>query len=203
MDGGVDRVRARPGGRNADVRTRVFDAVRDALERGDPAALTIDEVARRSGVHRATIYRRWLSTGGLVADLLTALTPVHTPLPDTGDLRSDLLDVATRVAGTVASPMSQAMLPLIATGTDERLNHAAAGYWGSLFDHTAAVIRRAQQRGQATADVDPVHAVEMLLAPIYLRSLVTHQPIDAVVVERTVDLIVRTLTAHHEFVTEP
>jgi AcrR family transcriptional regulator len=192
----VDRVRARPGGRNAEVRTRVFEAVRDALERGDPTALTIDEIARRSGVHRATIYRRWLSTGGLVADLLIALTPVHTPLPDTGDLRTDLLDVATRVAGTVASPMSRALLPLIAAGTDERLDHAAARYWGSLFEHTATVIRRAQQRGHATADIDPVHAIEMLLAPIYLRSLVTHQPIDDVVLERTVDLIVRTLTGH-------
>ena len=197
MGDGVDRVRARPGGRSADVRTRVFDAVRDALERGDATALTIDEVARRSGVHKATIYRRWLSTAGLVADLLTALTPVHTPLPDTGDLHTDLLDVATRVAGTVASPMSQAMLPLIAAGADERLNHAAASYWSSLFDHTATVIRRAQQRGQATADFDPVHGIELLLAPIYLRSLVTHQPIDAVVVERTVDLVVRTLTGSH------
>ena len=86
MDG-VDRVRARPGGRSADVRARVFGAVREALEGGDPAALTIEEVARRSGVHKATIYRRWLSTAGLVADLLVALTPVETPLPDTGDLR--------------------------------------------------------------------------------------------------------------------
>jgi AcrR family transcriptional regulator len=195
MVDGVDQVRVRPGGRSAEVRARVFEAVRDALERGDPAALTIDEVARRSGVHKATIYRRWLSTGGLVADLLTALTPVETPLPDTGDLRADLLDVATRVAGTVASPMSQAMLPLITAGTDGRLNAAAARYWSSLFDHTATVIHRAQQRGQAAADIDPVHAIELLLAPIYLRSLVTHQPVDAALVERAVDLTVRTLTA--------
>jgi AcrR family transcriptional regulator len=193
---GVDQVRARPGGRSAEVRARVFEAVRDALQCGDPGALTIDEVARRSGVHKATIYRRWLSTGGLVADLLTALTPVDTPLPDTGDLRADLLDVATRVAGTVASPMSQAMLPLITAGADERLNAAAANYWSSLFDHTATVIHRAQQRGQAAADVDPVHAIELLLAPIYLRSLVTHQLVDTAVIERAVDLTVRTLTAH-------
>jgi AcrR family transcriptional regulator len=192
--GGVDRVRARPGGRSADVRARVFDAVRDALERGDPAALTIDEVARRSGVHKATIYRRWLSTTGLVADLLAALTPVRTPLPDTGDLRTDLLDVTTRVAGTVASPMSQAMLPLIAASTDARLNRAAADYWGSLFDHTATVIRHAQQRGHVAVDVDPIQAIEALVAPIYLRTLVTHQPVDAAVVERAVDLTVWMLT---------
>ena len=192
MDG-VDRVRTRPGGRNADVRERVFAAVRDALEHGDPAALTIDEVARRSGVHKATIYRRWLSTAGLVADLLIALTPVETPLPDTGDLRRDLLDVATRVADTIASPMSQTMLPLIAASSGDRLADAAAGYWASLFDHTATVVRRAQHRGQATSDIDPVDAIESLLAPIYLRALVTHQPVDAAHIARAVDLTVRML----------
>lgn len=192
MDG-VDRVRARPGGRSADVRERVFGAVRDALERGDPAALAIEEVARRSGVHKTTIYRRWLSSAGLVADLLIALTPVETPLPDTGDLRRDLIEVATRVADTIASPMSRTMLPLIAASADDRLARAAAGYWASLFDHTAAVIRRAQQRGEATTDVDPVSALETLLGPIYLRALVTHQAVDAALIERSADLTTRML----------
>lgn len=189
----MDRVQARPGGRSAAVRERVFDAVRDALERGDPAALTIEEVARRSGVHQATIYRRWLSTAGLVADLLIALTPVQTPLPDTGDLYNDLVEVATRVADTVASPTSQAMLPLIAASTDDRLTRAAADYWASLFDHTATVIRRAQQRGQATTDIDPTRAIETLLAPIYLRTLATHQPIDATLIAATAAATTRML----------
>jgi AcrR family transcriptional regulator len=191
---GVDRVRARPGGRSADVRARVFGAVREALEDGDPTALTIEEVARRSGVHKATIYRRWLSTAGLVADLLVALTPVETPLPDTGDLRHDLLDVATRVVDTIASPLSQAMLPLVVTaGADDPLARAAAGYWASLFDHTATVVRRAQHRGQATTDIDAVQAIESLLAPIYLRTLVTRQPVDRPFVEHLVDLTTRGL----------
>jgi AcrR family transcriptional regulator len=186
----VDRVRSRPGGRSAEVRERVFRAVRDALERGDPGALTIEEVARRSGVHKATIYRRWVSTAGLVADLLTALTPVRTPLPDTGDLHRDLVEVATRVADTVASPISQAMLPLVAASTEDRLAQAAAGYWASLFEHTATIVRRAQARGQAANDIDPVRAIESLVAPIYLRALVTHQPMAAVDIA---DLAARTV----------
>jgi AcrR family transcriptional regulator len=190
----VDQVQARPGGRSADVRARVFAAVRNALERGDPTALTIDEIARHSGVHKATIYRRWLSTAGLVADLLAALTPIETPLPDTGNLRIDLHEVTARVAATIASPMSQAILPLVAGSTDDRLARAAAAYWTSLFDHTATVIRRAQHRGEAAPDIDPVQAIESLLAPIYLRALVTHRPVDAGAIESTVDLTVRTLT---------
>jgi AcrR family transcriptional regulator len=189
----VDQVRVRPGGRNADVRQRVFAAVREALEHGDAAALTIEDIARRSGVHKATIYRRWLSTTGLVADLLHALTPVTTPLPDTGDLRRDLIEVATRVADTIASPMSRTMLPIVAAGADTRLADAAAAYWASLFDHTATVIRHAQHRGHATTDIDPVAAIETLLAPIYLRSLVTHQPVTGTVIQTLADRVTRML----------
>jgi AcrR family transcriptional regulator len=189
----VDQVRDRPGGRSARVRERVFGAVREALESGDPDALSIEELARKSGVHKTTIYRRWLSTAGLVADMLAALTPVETPLPDTGSLRQDLTEVATRVAATVASPASQAMLPLIAGTRDRHLAEAAAGYWSSLFDRTAQIVRRAQHRGEAAADVDPVDTIESLLAPIYFRTLVTHQPATSDLLDRLVDRTVRML----------
>jgi AcrR family transcriptional regulator len=173
----VDQVRTRPGGRSAQVRERVLAAVREAVESGDTDALSIDELARRSGVHRTTIYRRWLSTAGVFADLLVSLTPVETPLPDTGDLRQDLTDVAHRVAATLAAPLSATMLPMLAASTDPHVANAATAYWSRLFTHTAVVVRRAQARGEAAADLDPVATIESLLAPIYLRTLVTRQPI--------------------------
>lgn len=194
----VDRVRRRPGGRNAEARERVFAAVRRALEDGDVEALSVEALARASGVHKTTIYRRWLSTAGLIADLLAALTPVRTPLPDTGDLRADLADVARRVAATLAAPMSRSMLPIVAGTTDERLAGAAGRYWSSLFDHTAQVVRNAQDRGEAAAHVDPRDAVESLLAPIYLRVLITREPVTTEVIDRLVEQTARMLRAAPE-----
>jgi Tetracyclin repressor-like, C-terminal domain len=118
---------------------------------------------------------------------------LDTPLPDTGDLRRDLAAVANRVAATLATPMSQAMVHLVAGTTDDHLIQAAAGYWSTLFDHTAEVVRRAQRRGQATADIDPLAAVESLLAPIYLRVLVTRQPITTPFLESLVERTTRML----------
>jgi AcrR family transcriptional regulator len=180
----VDRVTTRPGGRSADVRERVFAALREALATGDPDALSVDALARRSGVHKATIYRRWMSSSGALADLLGELTPLVTPLPDTGDLEQDLAAVAKRVSRTLRSPTSNAIVHHIAGSTDPDLARAANAYWGSLFEHTAEVVRRAQQRGEAAADADPVEAIENLLAPLYLRLLVTHQPADQAFIDR-------------------
>jgi len=131
----------------------------------DPISLFVcGDVMRSSG-------KRWLSSAGLVADLLVALTPLETPLPDTGNLRTDLMAVVARAAATVAAPMSQAMLALVAGAADGPLALAAAEYWASLFQRTAEVIRRAQRRGDADPIVDAVDAIGSLLAPIYLRAL--------------------------------
>jgi hypothetical protein len=111
------------------------------------------------------------------------------PLPDTGDLRSDLAAIATRVSRTLTSPTSNAIVHHIAGSTDPDLARAANAYWGSLFDHTAQVVRRAQRRGEASADVDPVAAIETLLAPLYLRLLVTRLPLDRQLID---DLVART-----------
>jgi AcrR family transcriptional regulator len=189
----IDQVRSRPGGRNAQVRARVFDAIRQALESGDSDNLAIDRLAERAGVHRATIYRRWLSTEGLVADLLAELTPLDTPLPDTGSLRDDLTEVVARVAATATAPAALVLSRIVAGSADTHLGAAARGYWASVLDHTAEVIRRAQQRGQATTDVDAVAAIESLLAPIHFRLLVMHQPITdefcTGLVDRTIHMI--------------
>ncbi len=148
--------------------------------------LQAERVVRIGGAF--VVWRRWLSTSGALADLLSELTPLTVPLPDTGNLRGDLTAIATRVARTLTSPTSNAIVHHIAGSADPDLARAASAYWGSLFNHTAQVIRRAQQRGEASADVDTVAAIENL-APLYLRLLITRQPLDRQLID---DLVART-----------
>ena len=61
-------VSIRPGGRSARVRAEVLSAVREELTTHGYDGLSVEAVARRSGVHRATVYRRWKDVGGLLAD---------------------------------------------------------------------------------------------------------------------------------------
>lgn len=140
-------------------------ALTEALAAGDPDALSIDELARRSGVHRTTIYRRWMSTSGAIADLLADITPVEVPLPDTGDLRCDLTVTAERVWHTLNSPTASTIVRRVAASTNPELAQAAQEYWSRMLYSTAAIVRRAQERGQAAPDIDPVSAIETLLAP--------------------------------------
>ena len=60
--------RARPAGRGPKIRAAVLAATLAELTETGYTALTVDNVARRAGVHKTTIYRRWKDREGLVAD---------------------------------------------------------------------------------------------------------------------------------------
>jgi AcrR family transcriptional regulator len=185
----VDGVQRRPGGRNAAIRERVLDAVRNALESGDFEALDIDDLARLASVHRTTLYRRWTNRDGLAADLLVQLTPIDTPIPNTGSLRTDLRSTIERVARTTETSFAGALLRLVASSTDDRLIEAARNYWASAIAAAARTIEAAQTRRAVRPDVRADIIVELAIAPIYLRTLVTHQAVD----DELIDTIVRTI----------
>ena len=89
--------RGRPRTSEAD-RAILTAAVELLAERG-LAAMSIEEVAARAGVGKATIYRRWPSKGLLALDAFVAVFREQQPLPDTGTLRGDLIAALTRGCG--------------------------------------------------------------------------------------------------------
>src|SRR5579863_7338677 len=95
MDIGSGAVRPgpvrRPGGRSARVRARVLEATLDELVESGYAGMTVQGVAARAGVNKTSLYRRWGSKGGLLADALLSSSSDLTDPADTGNLRQDLL----------------------------------------------------------------------------------------------------------------
>jgi len=97
--------RARPAGRGPKIRAAVLAATLAELTENGYAALTVDSVARRSGVHKTTIYRRWKDREGLVADAVAErATTAKIPFPDTGDIDTDLLRLARMIVAFLTSP---------------------------------------------------------------------------------------------------
>lgn len=91
----------RPGGRTARVRESVLRAAGDALVEQGFDGLDLADVARRAEVGKTTVYRRWSTTAGLVADLLTDMAEQSEPRSDTGSLDEDLRANARLVVRTL------------------------------------------------------------------------------------------------------
>ena len=89
-----EAVARRPGRPRDPDRDRVIlDAVIALLSEPNTQRLGMREVATRSGTSLATIYRRWPSREGLLLDAIQRFMETDVPLPETGDLRRDLIAV--------------------------------------------------------------------------------------------------------------
>jgi AcrR family transcriptional regulator len=186
--------RRRTGGRSARVRQAVLQAtVQTVAERGADA-VNIAEIARQAGVHDTSIYRRWPTKEHLIFDSLLDYSVAQLPIPDTGTLRADLLAFACLIAGYAATPIGQALLKAMAvTDDDAALAAGRAQFWQFRLDQARAMIDRAITRGELRADTDPALAIELLIAPLHFRLLLSRQPIDERVSGQLIDLLLNGL----------
>jgi AcrR family transcriptional regulator len=83
-------------------------------ERGT-AELSIPVVAQRAGVNPTSIYRRWRTREGLLADVAMSRLERDLPLPDTGSLRGDLTTWAASAAADLARPEGRLFLLALTT----------------------------------------------------------------------------------------
>lgn len=83
----------------------ILDAARACVEEFGVRRTTLTEVARRAGVSRPTVYRRWPDTGSLVAELLVRelRAIVADAMPAEGDARTRLVEGVVAGAATIRS----------------------------------------------------------------------------------------------------
>ncbi|GAA2623498.1 TetR/AcrR family transcriptional regulator [Streptomyces axinellae] len=174
-----DRPR-RPGGRTARVRSQVLDAVGPLLVEFGYDGLTIDAVAARSGVHRATVYRRWRDVGGLLADVLDAAGDDTWHPADTGSLEGDLtaLNEEVQYAMEEDPPVTYALIA--ASFRSDEAASALHRFWEDRYERCAEVVHRAVDREELPGPLEAVDARGLLVtatAPVYHeRVLLRNEP---------------------------
>jgi AcrR family transcriptional regulator len=169
----------RPVGRGPKVRAAVLAATLAELTAAGYAALTVDNVARRAGVHKTTVYRRWPDRERLVADALIDAIARDMPVPDTGTVEGDLRALARALVGWLSSPTGDAIIwTMLSAGHVPEIAGIKRRFFEDRLRRDGAVVARAVARDELPADTDAAQVIKALVAPIYLRLLVTAEPID-------------------------
>lgn len=170
--------RRRPGGRTARVRAEVLDAVRAELGEHGYDGLTVDAVAARAGVHRATVYRRWGDVGGLLADVLDAAGDDDWRPPDTGSLVGDLaaLNHEIQDALTAEPPVMTALIA--ASFRSEQADRAQRRLWADRYARCEVVVDRAVHRGELPAGTGARPLLVAATAPVYHHLVLLRLPPD-------------------------
>ena len=165
----------RPGGRTARVRAAVLDAAGDVLAEQGFDRLDLADIARRADVGKTTVYRRWGSPTGLVADLLAQMAQESLPRSATGSLRGDLTANAQLVRRTLADPRQGPLFrAVIAAATcDPRTADALRQFYEVRVAEWAPAVEEAVARGELPTGTDAAEVVRAVSAPLYYRLLTT------------------------------
>lgn len=187
---------SRPGGRTARTRELVHAAVREILGRRSAAAPTIAEVAARSRVNAATIYRRWGTVEALVLDVAVADVNRDSPLEATGDLEADLLTWGRQLVHSVSRPEGLGLFRAIIAAAATLPADGDVGHLQQLVQPRLDQFQRLLDASD-TAELAPTDLVDLILAPVYIAALSTPpgQTTHTTDIERLVDNLLAVL--HH------
>jgi AcrR family transcriptional regulator len=158
----------------------ILRAANELLESDGFAAVTVEAIAERAGVSKATIYRWWPNRAAVVMDGFLSIVSSEVPFPHTGQAREDIRIHMRRLADAFGGKMGRTVAALIAEGqADPELAEALRSRWLSVRRAEAReILELGIERGELRVDLDPEVAVDVLYGPIYYRMLVGHAPLD-------------------------
>jgi AcrR family transcriptional regulator len=142
--------------------------------------LTVEAIAERAGVSKATIYRWWPNKAAVVMDSFLSMVSSEVPFPHTGHAGEDLRLHMRMLAEAFGGKMGRTVAALIAEGqADPELAEALRSRWLSVRRTEAKeILELGIERGELREDLDTEVAVDVLYGPIYYRMLVGHAPLD-------------------------
>jgi AcrR family transcriptional regulator len=199
MTGTAEKGNSRGRPRSETARQAILAAAMELLLDCGLHAMSMDDVARRAGVSKATIYRWWPSKERLALDALDAEWASSAPAAqrDTGTLRGDLLArFRPWVRQLNRRPYARAVAGLVAAAqTDAEF----ADLYRQHFvqprrDATRDLLVRARDRGEIAADTDLEVTLDLLYGPIYHRLLHGHAPLTERFAEHIIDAVIAAMS---------
>ncbi|MEV5171874.1 MULTISPECIES: TetR/AcrR family transcriptional regulator [Streptomyces] len=162
-----------------DVTEAIRAAVFEELAAVGYARMSIEGIARRAGVGKTAVYRRWRSKLHLVLDVVSAMAVTGFPVPDTGSLEGDLRLLYEVTSRALRHPVASQIIPDLQAEA-ARNPEIAEAFQKALRDGQEGVASRivaaAEGRGELRAGVDPDLALDLISGPLYWRSVVIRSP---------------------------
>lgn len=159
----------------------IWRAVILELARTGYQALSMEQVARRAGVGKAALYRRWRGREAMMLDLVAAIKFPIIAAPDRGSLHDDLLAYLTGAAQLFRRPLARRLLPEF---------YAEMSRGGTLSDalrdkllslkglQLQGLIDRAIARGEISPSTDPKLASALIVGPLYWAWIIERRSFD-------------------------
>lgn len=176
------------------MRAAVHKAVTELVAERGYGNFTVADVATRAGVADTSIYRRWGNLEALAMEVTVDRLGTESAIPNTGSLEGDLRAYAAKAARDVSGPdglaLLRTILALLDTGTAGEQTRDR--FLSERANQVQAMLDRAKARGEQVPEV--LEVVDIILAPLYTRTLFGTGPLTDDYVETLVDRLLHAAT---------
>ncbi|WP_435168324.1 TetR/AcrR family transcriptional regulator [Paenibacillus glycanilyticus] len=174
----VEAKRGRP--RNMETQKAILTASYDLLLESGFETVTVEKIAERAKVSKATIYKWWPNKAAVVMDGFLFAAAARLPVPDTGVAFDDIVIHASNLVRFLTSPEGRIIKDLIGGGQfDAGLSEAIrTRYIEPRRQEAGSLFERGVQRGELNKELDIALSVDMIYGPIFYRLLMTGGTLD-------------------------
>ena len=186
----------RPGRpRSEQSRAAVLRVTTELLQESGAQAMTTEQIAARSGVSKATIYKWWPNKYAVAVEAFLSEMMAEAPDPDTGSAREDIRAVLRGVAHFCSGPSGGVYAQLVGEGQSDPLvqKELRENLVARRRELIRAIWDRGVARGELRADIDLDAAIDLVLAPPIYRLLMGHAPLDNASADALVDAVMHGL----------
>jgi len=173
----ADRPPGRP--RSVECDRAILDAAAELFVDLGYDGITMEGVAAKAGVGKATVYRRYPAKVDLAMAVAEHLGARKGPVPDTGNVRDDLLALGRAYRRFLTDTETGRAIPAMVAARAQcaELAAAHARYVEQRHAASAVVVERAIERGELPEGTDAMLVVEMVVAPLFHRVVVSGRPV--------------------------
>ncbi|WP_160675981.1 TetR/AcrR family transcriptional regulator [Clostridium sp. C8-1-8] len=174
--------------RSEKTKQAILTAAYELLLENGFGSVTIEKIAERAGVSKATIYKWWSNKGAVVMDAFFDAAVVRLPIPDTGSTLNDMIIQVNNLSKFLTSKEGKAINEIIAEGQfDPKL---AEAYRNTYFKprrlDSRYILERGISRGELSKDLDIELAMDLMFAPLFYRLLITGDAVNEEFIGHTI-----------------
>ena len=171
-------------------REAILSAARELLREDGPAAVTHQNVAKRAGVGRATVYRHWPQPRMLLDDTMAGVRMpfFRDPVPP---VRPWLARQMRTLAGELALPEVQAVTSALFHGPPDEPDAAARREQliATISGQLGTALDSATRTGELQPSADLPDAPAIIIGPLVFRSMFERRPVTDEMIDHLLDAI--------------
>ncbi|MEA5092786.1 putative HTH-type transcriptional regulator [bioreactor metagenome] len=182
----MEKKKGRP--RNVATEKAILEASYDLLLEYGFGKVTVEKIAERAKVSKATIYKWWPNKAAVVMDGFLSATMSRLPTPDTGSVIKDIVIQASNLANFLTTTEGKVITELIGEGQfDCKLAEAyRLRYFNPRRLDSRRILEKGMQRGELKKDLDLELCIDLIYGPLFYRLLVTNEKIDEDIIKALV-----------------